>query len=46
MNLCDHCIWVNKESRRCSRYEEECHFVPTEECRKSAWWKWMMEETE
>ncbi len=27
MNLCDHCVWVNNESRRCSRYDEECHWI-------------------
>ena len=43
MNKCPHCIHRH-ENGGCTKYDDECTFEPTEECKKSPWWKWMKGE--
>ena len=40
MSNCVHCKYYTGAGGGCSNPDEECHFVPTQECRGSEWWKW------
>lgn len=46
MSNCVHCKYYTGAGGGCSNPDEECHFVPTKECRESAWWRWMHGEEE